>query len=81
MKKISSLAQTAIIIVVTSCSQSAPDNLVLLKGGSFINTKSNYYQKNVTISAFYIGRYEVTQKEWIEVMGSNPSKFTVINYL
>jgi formylglycine-generating enzyme required for sulfatase activity len=23
-----------------------------------------------------IGRYEVTQKEWIEVMGSNPSTFT-----
>src|SRR5262249_21780978 len=23
----------------------------------------------------YIGKYEVTQKEWVEVMGSNPSKF------
>ena len=25
--------------------------------------------------AFYMGRYEVTQKEWREIMGSNPSYF------
>ncbi len=48
---------------------------VLVKGGTFRNTKSNYYGKSVTIPDFYIGKYEVTQKEWIEVMGSNPSKF------
>ena len=31
---------------------------------------------HVTIEeAFYIGRYEVTQKEWREVMGDNPSRF------
>ncbi len=29
----------------------------------------------VTVSDFYIGRYEVTQKEWREVMGSSPSYF------
>jgi formylglycine-generating enzyme required for sulfatase activity len=30
----------------------------------------------VTISkSFYIGKYEVTQKQWVEVMGSNPSDF------
>jgi len=51
-----------------------PDN-VLVKGGTFMNTKSKYYGKSVTISDFYIGKYEVTQKEWIEVMASNPSKF------
>ena len=26
--------------------------------------------------SFYMGRYEVTQKEWREVMGNNPSHFT-----
>jgi len=31
----------------------------------------------VTISRpFYIGRYEVTQGQWLEVMGSNPAYFT-----
>ena len=29
----------------------------------------------VTLSDFYIGRYEVTQKEWVEIMGDNPSFF------
>ena len=31
---------------------------------------------SVTISNdFYMGKYEVTQKQWIEVMGDNPSQF------
>jgi len=30
---------------------------------------------NVTVSDFYIGKYEVTQKQWIEVMGKNSSNF------
>jgi len=29
----------------------------------------------VTLSSFEIGKYEVTQAEWISVMGSNPSMF------
>jgi hypothetical protein len=27
------------------------------------------------VSSFYIGKYEVTQKEWVAVMGSYPSSF------
>jgi sulfatase modifying factor 1 len=27
------------------------------------------------VSDFYIGKFDVTQREWTEVMGSNPSKF------
>jgi formylglycine-generating enzyme len=29
----------------------------------------------VTVRDFYIGKYEVTQAEWRQVMGSNPSSF------
>lgn len=29
----------------------------------------------VTIDAFHIGRYQVTQKQWVEIMGENPSGF------
>jgi sulfatase modifying factor 1 len=62
-------------IVIGACSQNEPGSMVLVKGGTVANTKSNLYGKNVTMSDFYIGRYEVTQKEWSEVMGSNPSNF------
>lgn len=76
----------AIMIVLSACSQEKPadreepDDFVFVKGGSFINKKSNYYEKSVTISDFYIGRYEVTQKEWVEVMGNNPSEFKDPNF-
>jgi len=32
-------------------------------------------QHSVTVSHFWMGRYEVTQKEYRDVMGENPSKF------
>jgi formylglycine-generating enzyme len=63
------------LFVIASCSKKAPDNLVLIKGGTFMNTKSGHYGKSVTIPDFYIGIYEVTQKEWMEVMGNDPSAF------
>ena len=30
---------------------------------------------DVTLSDFYIGKYEVTQQQWVNIMGSNPSHF------
>ncbi|MDP2844828.1 MAG: SUMF1/EgtB/PvdO family nonheme iron enzyme, partial [Candidatus Methanoperedens sp.] len=48
--------------------------------GSPLNDKDgNYYERpvhRVNIGkAFYMGKFEVTQKQWREVMGSNPSYF------
>jgi formylglycine-generating enzyme len=33
-----------------------------------------------TISTFYISRHEVTQKEWLDVMGKNPSHFSIDDF-
>ncbi|MDP8232523.1 MAG: SUMF1/EgtB/PvdO family nonheme iron enzyme, partial [Candidatus Zophobacter franzmannii] len=54
------------------------DNMVFVKGGTF-QMGSNSGDKDeeplhsVTVSNFYIGKYEVTQKKWETVMGYNPS--------
>jgi len=67
MSKLLILISTAIMVVANSCSQKAPDHFVLVKGGTLIPD-------------FYIGIYEVTQKEWTEVIGSNPSAFKGENF-
>lgn len=63
------------LFVSAICFGQVPDHFVLVKGGTFKNTKSGYYGKDVTVSDFYIDKYLVTEKEWTKVMGSNPSKF------
>lgn len=65
----------AVLVGASGCAKEETDGLVLIEGGTFINAKSNYFGKKVTVPDFYIGKYEVTQKEWIKVMGNNPSKF------
>ncbi len=63
-------------------------DLVAVEGGSFMmgspnteaNRHDNEYQHHVTLSSFYISKYQVTQAQWEAVMGilttlSNPSHF------
>ncbi len=54
-------------------------SMVFVKGSTFqLGGNSNNGEEplhQVTLSDFYIGKYEVTQKEWVEIMGSNPSYF------
>lgn len=45
-----------------------PDNYVFVEGGTFNNGTSD-----VTISSFYIDKYELTQAGYQAVMGSNPA--------
>lgn len=47
-----------------------PENFVLVEGGTFYNGTSN-----VTVSSFYLDKYELTQAEYQAVMGNNPSYF------
>ena len=58
--------------------------MIYIEGGTF-NMGSNDRNTDekpihsVTVSSFLIGKYEVTQREWQEVMGNNPSYFKGVN--
>jgi formylglycine-generating enzyme required for sulfatase activity len=57
-----------------------PPNMVWVEGGTFQmgSTGGENDEKpvhSVTVKGFYMGKYEVTQKEWTAVMGNNPSYF------
>jgi len=63
--------------------QPVPNNMVRINGSTFMmgspvnepGRNSDEVQHQVTVSSFYMGKYEVTQKEYQEVMGTNPSNF------
>jgi len=64
-------------------SASVLNDMVRIQGGTFTmgsptnepNRVNDEVQHQVTVSSFYMGKYEVTQKEYQEVMGVNPSNF------
>lgn len=66
--------------------QRVMDDMVFVEGGSFTmgataeqGRDADDYEKpahQVTLSSYYIHKYEVTQALWLAVMGSNPSHFT-----
>ena len=66
--------------------QQAIDNMVYVEGGTFTMgatteqgsdaSSDEYPAHQVTLSSYYIGKYEVTQALWQAVMGKNPSRFT-----
>jgi formylglycine-generating enzyme required for sulfatase activity len=65
----------------TDPSKIPSDGFVLVTGGTFTmgssetepNRNSDEPQHKVTLSNFYISPYEVTQQQWKQVMGNNPS--------
>lgn len=60
-----------------------PENFVLIKGGTFQMgspdseawRSADETQHQVTVSDFYMSKYELSQKEYEEVTGNNPSNF------
>jgi len=68
----------------------AEPEMVFVQGGTFTMgctpeqgsdcDKNEKPAHQVTLSSFYIGKYEVTQAQWKAVMGKNPSKFIGDNF-
>lgn len=64
-------------------SQSAQIEFVRIPAGTFTmgspeneeGRDNNEKQVRVTLSAFHLGKTEVTQRQWKEIMGTNPSKY------
>ena len=72
------------ILVLKSVIKRMIDDMVLVQGGSFKMGATREQGKcsdnekpthKVTLSDYYISKYEVTQELWIAVMGKNPSLF------
>jgi formylglycine-generating enzyme required for sulfatase activity len=65
-----------------------PASMVKINGGIFMmgspsdgpGYNPNETRHKVTVSDFYIGNFPVTQKEYQEAMGTNPSKFIADNH-
>lgn len=65
--------------------QNLLNNMVRVEGGTYMMGRNMGTDKEVkedetpahevTLSDYYIGKYEVTQEEWEAVMGTNPAKF------
>lgn len=70
-------------MMANAASFTAPSSdFVLIKGGSFTmgSPENEDWRSNdetlhsVTVASFYMAKFEVTQKEWREITGKNPSK-------
>ena len=87
MKKLTSILITifGLFTMLYAANYNAPSsNFVLIKGGSFTmgSPESEDWRSNdetqhrVTLASFYMAKFEVTQKQWLEITGKNPSNFT-----
>lgn len=73
-----SIILMVIVLTLSACSlaqSNTSEPFVFVEGGTFVNTTSQFYGHDVMVDSFYIGKHLITQKEWVEVMGTNPSEF------
>lgn len=58
--------------------------MIFVEGGTFLMGSNNGNKDkkpvhNMTVDSFYICKFQITQKQWFEIMGSNPSHFNCDN--
>jgi formylglycine-generating enzyme required for sulfatase activity len=74
-------------IVAVAIKRPVPTNMVRINGGTFTmgspsseaGRDDDEVQHRVTVSSFYMGKYEVTQNEYETVIGTNPSNWKGYN--
>jgi formylglycine-generating enzyme required for sulfatase activity len=88
MEKNVFLCTVFVVLTVSASAQSkVPDAFVRINGGTFMmgspanepEREDDEVQHQVTVSAFYMGKYEVTQGQYEAIMGNNPSTFQDTN--
>jgi formylglycine-generating enzyme required for sulfatase activity len=75
--------QAAAAAPVSPSGSPVPPDFVYIPGGTFTmgspasepGRDGNEALHTVTVGSFYMGKFEVTQREWVELMDSNPSDF------
>ncbi len=75
MKKCLFIFSPFLIITFFACTLQKNNEFVYIKGGNIKNTSIGAKFKVKEIDDFYIGKFEVTQKQWKQIMGYNPSAF------
>jgi formylglycine-generating enzyme required for sulfatase activity len=79
---------TFILFALSICAFGLQNEMVQIDGGTFTmgspvdeqgRSNNEGPQRKVRVSPFYIGKYPVTQAEYQELMGTNPSFFKGIN--
>ena len=87
MNKLTTILITifGLFTMLNATNYNAPSSdFVLIKGGSFTmgSPESEDWRSNdetqhrVTLASFYMAKFEVSQKQWLEITGKNPSNFT-----
>ena len=66
--------------VVKNASGPPPPGMIPVQGGTFDmgSSERGAGEKpahQVTLGSFYMGKFEVTQEEWMDVMGNNPARY------
>ena len=77
-----SLLLLSSFVLLISCNNDVEFDMVYVEGGTFCMGTTDLDAdpdeqnvRSVEVEDFYIGRYEVTQAEWVAVMKKNPSIF------
>ena len=79
---------TFLILLISFTAFAQQNTMVRINGGTFTmgspanepGRGSDEIQRQVTISSFQMSRYPITQREYQEIMGTNPSRFRRDNH-